>query len=142
MTIEISYKAERNSGHYGLRSKALQILSRPLDHYRISGKDISHQISSEKCKDADKDTDHAADPYAGKQSFPGPLLFSRPYILGDKGRHSLHQGAGQQHNKADNLISHSISGRCFQSKTVDKCAEGQERKLCQDLLKSNGSPPP
>ena len=90
MTIEISDKTERNSGHYSLRSKAPQILGRSPDYCRISGKDISHQISSEKSKDTDEDTNRTANPYAGKQSFSGPVLSSRPYILGYKGRHRLH----------------------------------------------------
>ena len=55
-------------------------------------------------------------------------------ILGNEGRHGLHQGAGDQHCKVDNFTGDTIAGGGFQAEAVDKGAEGEERKLGQKFL--------
>ena len=64
----------------------------------------------------------------------GALGVARTHILRHKRSHRLHQRAGDQHGKVNDLAGNAIAGGCSQTQAVDKGAERQERKLGQKFL--------
>lgn len=68
----------------------------------------------------------------------GTFMIACSYILRYKRCHRLHQGAWDEHGKVYNLAGNAITRRSFQSQSVYKGAQSQERKLCQAFLKRQG----
>ena len=115
VAVEITHHAEQHSSGDGLWREAFQIGESVCEHGAAKGE---------------------ADANAGEHGLSGTFFAACTDILRDKRCHRLHQCAGDQHGKVDDLAGHTVTGRCFQPKTVDEGAECKERELGQKLLQS------
>ena len=107
-----------------------------LNRSLVGGKDPGQRIALEPYQGEHGAAKGEADANAGEHGLSGTFFAACPDILRDKRCHRLHQCAGDQHGKVDDLAGHTVTGRCFQPKTVDEGAECKERELGQKLLQS------
>ena len=79
-------------------------------------------------------------PMPVNMDFFGPFQIACTDILGNEGRHGLHQGAGDQHCKVDDFAGDTIAGGSFQAEAVDKGAEGENETWVRNSCRARGSP--
>lgn len=117
--------------------------SKPFCTTSASGEKIpARNVPFAQHQNKDGTAEHQSQPNAGEHGFSGSFLITGTYILGYKGSHGLHKGAGDQHGKIDNFTGDTVSGRCRQPQSVDKGTQCQKGKLGQEFLRARGRPMP
>lgn len=109
-----------------------------MDNGSVCGKERCEQVTLKPDEGKDKAAEDQTNADSGEHGFFGPFQIACTDILGNEGRHGLHQGAGDQHCKVDNFTGDTIAGGGFQAEAVDKGAEGEERNLGQKFLQGEG----
>ena len=105
-----------------------------MHNCRIGGKQSGQHITFQQDQHKYHASNDQTDTNTGKHRFFCTFFISSSHILGNEGRHRLHQGAWDQHGKVDNLTGYTVARGRLQSQAVDKCTQGQERHLGQELL--------
>ena len=105
-----------------------------MDNASVCGKESCEQVTLEPDESKNEAAKDQTNADSGEHGLFCPFQIACTDILGNEGRHGLHQGAGDQHCKVDNFAGDTIAGGGFQAEAVDKGAEGEERNLRQKFL--------
>ena len=136
IAVEVANHAEKHSRDQRLGCKAFQVGVGICNNLSVRGKGTGQQVALQHDEGKDEAADHKADANAGEHGFLGAPPVAGTDVLGNERCHRLHQGAGHQHRKVDDLAGNAIAGGSRQPQTINESAQCQERQLGQKLLQS------